>query len=508
MLFHHIFIENAKKDPKGLAIIEQATEKEVTYDSLLVAALVFKDIFSDYKSKFIGIMIPPSPGCVIALLGAVFAGKTPVFINYSTGAIENSLFAQKKCNFKHIITSKKLLEKLELNPVPGMVYMEDLASKISIFKKIQAKAISKLPLKTLKKIVADGNKDDNLAILFTSGSEKDPKTVQLSHKNILANVFSLKEYLTLTNKDVFLTNLPYFHIFGLTVNCFIPLVLGSKFITIPNPLDYKSITDALRKYGITVFVSTPAFYYGYLQKAQKGDFVSIRYFVAGADKLPNQIRDEYIRIHDKEILEGYGATETSPVITLNTPFAAKRGSVGKPIPGVKIKITDLETGAELPRGKEGKILVKGDLVMKGYFGDIEETSFRIRDGWYDTGDMGVYDEDGYLHHRGRLKRFVKIGGEMVSLVKVEDELNKILPDEIICCVVDIPDPVKGSEIVAVVTTKEINQKEIKKKLAAVLPAIAIPKQFQVMEELPMSTSGKVNFRMVEDICKNHKLEKF
>ena len=507
MLFHHLFIDNAKENPHNIAIIEQATEKEITYDKLLIASLVFMDVFKQYKSKYIGIMIPPAPGCIIAVISAIFAGKVPVMINYSTGATENSLFAQKKCGFKHIITSKKLLEKLNIEPVKGMVFMEDLANSINILKKVKAKLTSKLPVASLKKLVAGGDKDDNLVILFTSGSEKDPKVVQLSHKNILANVFSLKELLTLLNTDVFITNLPYFHIFGLTINLFIALVLGSKIITTPNPLEYKLITDTIKKYKITVFAATPTFYYGYLQKAQPGDFSTVRYLVSGADKMPHQIRDEFLKTQNKEIWEGYGTTETSPVIALNTPWASKIGSVGKPIPGVKVKITDLQTGEELPRGIEGKVLVKGDLVMKGYFNDIEETSLRIRDGWYDTGDMGIYDEEGFVHHRGRLKRFVKIGGEMVSLVKVEDELNNILPDGIICCVVDIPDTIKGSEIVAVVTTKEINQKDIKKKLSKVLPTIAIPKQFRVMDELPMSSNGKVNFRLVEDVCRNQELEK-
>ena len=508
MVFHQLFIENVKKNPKALAVVEQSTEKVVTFENLLIAALVFKDIFLQYNSKFIGIMIPPSTGCIIALLASFFADKTPVMINYSTGASENSVIAQKKCNFKHIITSKLLLEKLNIAPVKGMVFMEDLAKDIGLLQKIKAKLVSKLPVNSLKKMVAKGDRDENIVVLFTSGSEKDPKAVQLTHKNILANVYSLKELLTLSHNDVFITNLPYFHIFGLTVNFFIPLVLGSKIVTTPNPLDYKVITDTIRKYQVTVFTATPTFYHGYYQKARVGDFNSIRYMVSGADKLPQQIREEYLKTHKKEILEGYGATETSPVITLNTPWDVKIGSVGKPIPGVQVMVTSLETGEELPRGSEGKILVKGDLVMKGYLNDLEQTRMRLKEGWYDTGDMGIYDEEGFVHHRGRLKRFVKIGGEMVSLVKVEDEINNILPDNIICCVVDIPDTIKGSEIVAVVTTREINQKELKKKLAKVLPTIAIPKQFCVIDELPMSSSGKVNFRQVEEICRNDKLEKF
>ena len=506
MLLHHLFIENAKKNPKGIAIFEQHTGKEVSYGKLLLAALIFKDVFARYSGKFIGIMIPPSAGCVIALLGTIFSGKTPVLINYSTGAIENSKYAQKKCGFQTIITSKKLLERLSLKPIKGMVFMEDLASNINIFQKLKAKVLSRMPLEYLKRIVGKGDGNKNLCVLFTSGSEKDPKAVQLTHKNIMHNVTHVKELLALDEKEIFIANLPYFHVFGLTVNLWLPLIIGAKIVTVVSPLDYRLIVNTVKKYKITILVSTPTFLYGYLQKAQPGDFASLRYLISGADKLPNQIRDEYLKLHGHEILEGYGTTETSPVISLNTPNFNKRGSVGKPLPGVQIKITDLETGTEMPRGEEGKILVKGDLVMKGYFNDIEHTSYRIRDGWYDTGDMGIHDEEGYLHHRGRLRRFVKIGGEMLSLVKIEEAINELLPGETICCVVDIPDPIKGSEIVAVVTTKEINQKEMKKKLAKSLPAIAIPKTFKVMDELPMAPSGKVNFRAVEDICRNMRPE--
>jgi acyl-[acyl-carrier-protein]-phospholipid O-acyltransferase/long-chain-fatty-acid--[acyl-carrier-protein] ligase len=453
-------------------------------------------------------MIPPSAGCIVAILGAIFAGKTPVFINYSTGARENSLYAQKKCAFRTIITSKKLIEKLRIDPLKDMVYMEDLAEKVNILQKLKYKLLTKLSADSIKKMIPETNVHDNLVILFTSGSERDPRAVQLTHANIGHNIVSIREILYLDEKDVFITNLPYFHVFGLTVNLWIPLIIGGQIITTPNPLDYKIIVEGIKTHKVTLFVATPTFHYGYLQKAQPGDLESIRVLISGADKMPTHIRDEYLKIHKKEVYEGYGTTETSPIVSVNLPGRSKRDSIGKPLPGVKVKITNLETGEEMPRGEEGKILVKGGLVMKGYYHDVEETSYRLRDGWYDTGDMGMIDEDGFLYHRGRLRRFVKIGGEMVSLVRVEEELNNILSDETICCVVDIPDPIKGAEIVAVVTTKEIDQKEVKKRLAKVLPPVAIPKKFRVFDDIPMSPNGKVNFRAVEEICRNLEMGEF
>jgi len=255
----------------------------------------------------------------------------------------------------------------------------------------------------------------------------------------------------------------------------VPITVGSAVVAHANPLDYKKIVDSIKKYKITIMIGTPAFFYGYLRRSRPGDFSSVRIAVAGADKLTVHLREGYKKHHDIELLEGYGTTETSPLISVNAKEANKPGSIGKPSPGVKVKIIDRETDEELPRGKEGKIVVKGDNVMKGYYGDLEETSLRIHNGWYDTGDMGIMDGDGFLWHRGRLRRFVKIGGEMVSLVKVEDVLNKLLPDNVICCVVDVPNPTKGADIVAALTTAEVDLQKNQKQMAKDLPSIAIQK---------------------------------
>jgi acyl-[acyl-carrier-protein]-phospholipid O-acyltransferase/long-chain-fatty-acid--[acyl-carrier-protein] ligase len=200
------------------------------------------------------------------------------------------------------------------------------------------------------------------------------------------------------------------------------------------------------------------------------------------------------------LCEGYGATETSPVVSTNLPGANKPGSVGRVLPSVRVKIVDINSGETLPPGGEGTILVKGDLVMKGYFDDLEETSLRIKDGWYETGDMGVLDEEGYLWHRGRLKRFVKIGGEMVSLVRIESLLMGALPEGIDCCVVEVPDSLKGARIVAALT-QDINEKKILKLLAADLPSIALPKQFVVLDEFPKMGSGKIDFRTITEMVR-------
>ncbi|MCX8069257.1 MAG: AMP-binding protein, partial [Thermodesulfovibrionales bacterium] len=240
--------------------------------------------------------------------------------------------------------------------------------------------------------------------------------------------------------------------------------------------------------------------WGYLKKSEKGDFASLRIMMSGADKCPQTLRDAFMEKHGVILLEGYGTTETSPVVSVNVPGFNKPGSIGKPLPGVEVMIENYESGQPCKPNEIGRILVKGDLVMKGYYDDIEETAMRIRHGWYDTGDMGFLDEDGYLWHSGRLKRFIKVGGEMVSLVKIEDMIEKLIPDSINCCVVDIPDDVKGSKIVVAVTEK-IDEKKVIKQLSNLLPNIAIPKQFVIIPELPKMGSGKIDFRQVTERVK-------
>jgi len=213
------------------------------------------------------------------------------------------------------------------------------------------------------------------------------------------------------------------------------------------------------------------------------------------------LREEFIHKHNINLLEGYGCTETSPVISVNTPATNRPGSVGLPLPNVKVRVENYETGEECAVGEIGKILVKGDSIMKGYFDDFEATTLSIRHGWYDTGDMGYQDADGYIWHVGRLKRFMKIGGEMVSLIRVENVLERLLPNDIACCVVEVPDSVRGAKIVAAVTQK-IDEKAILKKMAEELPNIALPKSFVVFEELPKMGSGKLDFRRITEMVRD------
>ena len=495
MLLHQQFVRIAKKQAGKLAIIDKSTGRDVTYSRALIATLILSSKLKKYDRGFIGIMIPTSAGCALASAGALMSGRVPVMINYSTGAEANAKYAQKKCGFKTIITSKALLEKISCPVVEGMVMIEDIMAGITTGDKLLAALKSKLPTSLILNMIHKGNEDDPAAVLFTSGSEKDPKAVPLSHRNIAANIKNFSDYTGINDSDILLANLVFFHVFGLTVNLWVALYHGMTMVTYANPLDFQTICKIAREEKPTIMVGTPSFFWGYLQKSEPGDFKTLRLMVAGADKCPDALREGYLNKHGVILLEGYGATETSPVISVNIPEFNRPGSTGKLIPGVQVRIENFETGEECKTGEVGKIMAKGDSVMSGYYEDPEQTAEVLRDGWYNTGDMGFFDEDGYLWHAGRFKRFTKVGGEMVSLVKVENVLEKYLPEGVGCCVVEISDEKKGSYIVATVS-KDVNKTEILRHMMKDLPIIALPRQFVVIEQLPMMGTGKIDFRTV------------
>jgi acyl-[acyl-carrier-protein]-phospholipid O-acyltransferase/long-chain-fatty-acid--[acyl-carrier-protein] ligase len=485
----------AKKHANKPAIIDKTTGKTVTYSRGLIGALILSSKFKKYDKGFIGIMIPTSAGCALATVGALMSGRIPVMINYSTGAETNAKYAQRKCKFKTIITSKALLEKINCPVIEGMVLIEEIMAGITTGDKLKAALMTKLPVSMIFNSIHKGAEDDTAAILFTSGSEKDPKAVQLTHRNLASNIENFGKYVDISEKDILLANLVFFHIFGLTVNLWVSFYYGMTMVTYANPLDFQTVSNIARDEKPTIMVGTPSFFWGYLNKSEPGDFKSLRLMVAGADKCPDALRDGFMKKHGVTLLEGYGATETSPVISVNSLEFNRPGSTGRVIPNVQVRVENFETGEPCKTREVGKILVKGDLVMKGYYDDPELTADALVDGWYNTGDMGYFDEDGYLWHAGRFKRFAKIGGEMVSLVKVENILEKYIPEGVSCCVVEVPDEKKGSYIVATVS-KEVHKTEILRKMMSDLPSIALPRQFVVINELPMMSTGKIDFRSV------------
>jgi len=497
MLLHHQFVRVAKQYEAKLAIVDRTLNRKVTYKRALIGSLMLSKKFERYAPGFLGIMLPNSAGSVLTILATLMSGRVPVMINYSTGAAMNCEFAQKKCDFKTIITSRALCEKINCRHIEGMIYLEDVMKSVNILDKIKAAYRAGRPVDQVLKSIHAGNEDDTLLILFTSGSEKEPKGVQLTHRNITQNYESLIKAFSFSSDDIFLANLPYFHVFGQTANLWVPLSMGMTLVTYANPLEFKTICEIVREEKVTLMAGTPTFFWGYLRNSKPGDFATARILLSGADKCPDALRKGFTDKHNKVLLEAYGTTETSPAITVNTLEHNRPGSVGRPIEGVQVRLENYETGDPCGVGDIGKILVKGDNVMKGYFDDFEQTSLSIRHGWYDTGDMGFLDAEGYLWHVGRLKRFLKVGGEMVSLIKVEDVLEHLLPPDVECCVVEVPDALRGARIVAAIT-QPIDEKATLKKMSEQLPNIAMPSRFVVVSEMPKTGSGKIDFRTITE----------
>ncbi len=494
------FVINSKKNPSKTALRDMHTGKVVSFGKALTAVLILSRRFRKTEEVFTGVLLPTSQGCALTVISLLAAGKIPVMINYSTGAERNILYAMEKCGFSRVITSKIFLDKIGCLQKKEMIFLEDIIKSVSLKEKAWAGLKSKLPRRSVLGEFHKCSEDDPAVVLFTSGSEKEPKAIQLSHKNLLSNILACAEALGIENEDVFMNVLPPFHVFGYNVNLLMPLVLGCTSLTYPNPLDYKTVADIIKKEKPTLIAGSPYFLSNYSRHSQKGDFSSFKLVISGADKAQDWLFNEYFEKHGIEILEGYGTTETSPVISVNTPREHRKGSIGKPLKNLSVEIRDLESGKKMKTGEKGKIYVKGDSVMSGYLDDLEETSFRLRDGWYDTGDIGYFDSDGFLWHSGRLRRCVKIGGEMISLVAIENAIEQILGPENECCVVEIPDKKRGSKIVAV-TSNETDTAELKTKLSSVLPNVAIPKDFAVIPNLPKMGSGKNDFRKITDIVK-------
>lgn len=500
-MLQYRFIDSARKHPAKIAFIDRSTARNISYSQALLASLILSRRFRKLERGRIGIMLPTSSAGGLAVIAALMAGRTPVMINYSTGAEKNCLYARETCDFDVIVTARALLEKTGCAQLPGMVFIEDILDSLGAVEKGLAFAKSKLPRSMLKRLTGRSNLDAPAVILFTSGSEKEPKVVQLTQRNILSNIDSFSTMMDIYGMDRLLAVLPYFHVFGLTINLWTPMCLGMTSITYANPFEFKTIARIIRENKPELLVGTPLFLEGYAKQSQPGDFASIKLAVSGADKCPEQLRELYREKHGIEIFEGYGTTETSPVISANPRDRNKPGSIGVPIPGTQIKIQNLDTGADCAVGETGKILVKGDGVMQGYLNDVEENSLKIKSGWYDTGDLGFLDEDGYIWHKGRLKRFVKIGGEMVSLVMVEETMNELTPLEVECCAVELPDSKRGSRIVGV-TNAEIDKQDLNKRLAKKIPNLALPKKYVLVPEFPRMGSGKTDFRSLTQIVRD------
>ncbi|HEX3147533.1 MAG TPA: AMP-binding protein [Gemmataceae bacterium] len=405
----------------------------ITYERLLVGAGAMAKRFREMPAPNIGLMLPASIGADLAFLGMHLAGKLPVMMNWTTGPT-NLSHAARVAGLTHVVTSKAFIDRTQVQ-VPGTPYLflEDVRAGIGKFELLRRLlAIRWFPGATKSRLLAHAATDPNApaVLLFTSGSEKAPKAVPLTHENILSNQRAIAAEFGLSRADAILGFLPMFHSFGLVVTTLLPLAMGIRVVHHPDPTDAGALVRKAAGYKTTLVAGTPTFLGFILDRARAGDLDSVRLLVSGAEACPPALFEKVKRIAPNAVvLEGYGITETAAIVSAHRPGAFRAGTLGLPLPGVEVRVVDLETGERLPSGKMGMMLVSGPNVFPGYLAYDGPSPFREMDGkrWYITGDLGELDPDGMVAFRGRLKRFLKAGGEMISLPALEEPFAKMYP---------------------------------------------------------------------------------
>jgi acyl-[acyl-carrier-protein]-phospholipid O-acyltransferase/long-chain-fatty-acid--[acyl-carrier-protein] ligase len=512
---HRSFVGMARRHPFRFAMADGNTPRLNFGSALTRAAALARRLRPVWKDQeMVGILLPPSAAGALVNFAALLQGKVPVNLNY-TASTEVLASCAKQCGLRTVITSRAFLEKVKLE-VPGeSVYLEDLAATISGGKKFAALLASWfLPTSWLEKACGASKKstlDDTATIIFSSGSTGDPKGVILSHGNIAANVDQIAQIFMLDARDRILGILPFFHSFGFTGTLCLPAAVGMGVVYHPSPLDARAIGALVSKYEVTFLLATPTFLQMYSRRCAAEDFGSLQYVVAGAEKLPDRISQAFEDQFGIRPLEGYGCTECAPVVSVNRrdfraasfrQVGAKRGSIGHPLPGITVKVIDTETGQPSPFGQAGLLLVRGPNVMQGYLGRPEKTAEVLKDGWYNTGDVAVLDEDGFIRITDRLSRFSKIGGEMVPHIRVEDKLHELSgTNEQSFVVTGVPDEKKGERLFVLYTLPEEKLKDCLEKLAqSDLPALWKPKadQFAHVDSLPYLGTGKLDLKKIKE----------
>mgnify|MGYP001356943452 FL=1 len=516
-------VRSLARRPGHVEVIDRTAErKEVKAGQLLaVAAVLSKRIRATIPEKRVGIVLPPGAGAFIANLAVICAGKTPVNLNFTAGrsAVEAAL---RLGEIGTVISAEAMKAK-----VPGFPWPEktrDLRAEIAAAggKKailpwlIAAHLLPNQWFANLLKLPHVGDRAE-AALLFTSGSVGEPKGVVLTHRNILANCAQVSSLSILPRSATLLGCLPLFHSFGFTVTLWYPMLRGCRVVTVPSPLDTRKMVDAIDEDRISVLVGAPTFIRPLLKKAQPGELKSLELVVSGAEKLPEDLYHHFLERFHVEILQGYGLTETTPVCNVNQPHppvvtetgepqtGKKFGTVGRLMPGMTARIVDPDTGAVKSLTETGIVWLRGANVFPGYLNDPERTQSALRDGWFVTGDLGRFDDEGFLTIEGRLTRFSKIGGEMVPHVTIEQQLIEAFDwdqaERPTLAVTSVTDPTKGEALV-VLTTEDVSVDEVRTRLlAAGLPNLWIPKIVRKVERIPMLGTGKMDLKGCRDLAK-------
>jgi acyl-[acyl-carrier-protein]-phospholipid O-acyltransferase/long-chain-fatty-acid--[acyl-carrier-protein] ligase len=505
-LLHLRFIATAKRQWFRFCMAD-STGRELTYGKTLIGSLLLARWLRQQRPQdhMLGLLLPASVAGALANIATLIAGKVPVNLNFTAGR-EVMTAATQQCGITTILTSRTFLNKANLEALDGMVFIEDILKDVTTLARIWTAAVAFLtPTRLLQWRCNRERKTphDLATVVFSSGSTGTPKGVMLSHNNVLSNVESIQQVFITTKEDCVMGVLPLFHSFGFTGTVWLPLIVGWRVVYHPNPLDAKTIGEMVQKYKATILISTPTFYASYLRRCTPEEFASLHFAIAGAEKLRPALAQAFKEKYGLDLLEGYGCTEMSPVISVNVPdvehgshrqIGFKTGTVGHPLPNVVVKVVDRETGATLPSGQEGLLLVKGPNRMMGYFGQPERTAEVLRDGWYVTGDIVTIDDDGFICITDRMSRFSKIGGEMVPHLRIEEAINQILGDTS-CIVTAVPDEQKGERLVVLCTPTEVTADRLWEQLHQTdLPKLWIPKRehFYTVESLPLLGTGKVD----------------
>ena len=518
-LGYESFISLASRPRQKLIVDRGLQGRTMKSGFLLAVSLTLSRRLTNWTSKTrVGILFPPGLGAYIANLAVVLAGKVPVNLNFTLGPSSAATCLQK-ADIDCMLTSERVQHKIPHFPWPesGII---DLVKEMKSMPKTKVLAllswIHLCPAKLLAKILkipAEGGELE-AGLLFTSGSSGEPKGVVLTHRNILGNCAQIDATGLLPVSEKVIANLPIFHSFGFTVTLWYPLLRGCSVVTLPSPLEVKKVAEAIKAESATILIGTPTFLKPYMKRIEPKQLVSLKYVVAGAEKTPEGFADAWEARFGSLYLEGYGLTETSPVVSVNTPSipdgvnypgdstqGSRRGSVGRMMPGHAARILDPNTMKDIEVTKVGLLMLKGPNIFRAYLGEPKRT-LKVKQGeWFITGDLARFDEDGFLFIEGRLSRFSKIAGEMVPHSTVEDALIKAYnlfdAEQPMIAMAGRLDKAKGEALV-LLSVMDLELEDVREKLSSAgLANLWIPKEIKRVEVIPTLATGKLDLRQIQ-----------
>jgi acyl-[acyl-carrier-protein]-phospholipid O-acyltransferase/long-chain-fatty-acid--[acyl-carrier-protein] ligase len=495
-------LQSLSRHGKARIALEDPERKPLSYGNLVLSALVLgrKLAALTGEREQVGVLLPNMQAMAVTLFGLTAYGRVPALLNFTAG-VKNLRAAAELAQLKTIVTSRrfvdqgKLDDELEaLSEGRRVVYLEDVRKQLTSLDKALGALASFVP--GLVHRSHEAAPDDPAVILFTSGTEGKPKGVALSHANLVSNARQVFAHAAgaISERDIFMNPLPAFHSFGLTAGLMVPLLHGMKCVLYPSPLHYKQVPKLIAETGATFLLATDTFLQGYARAADPDDLKSVRYVVAGAERVKPETRRMWAP-YGTTILEGYGCTECSPVIAVNTPAAMREGSVGRLLPGIETQLHPIEGISE-----GGGLRVRGPNVMAGYLSAEEPGRVMApEDGWHDTGDI-VALEDGFVVIRGRAKRFAKLGGEMISLAAVETMISGLWPDQN-HVVVALPDARKGEQLVLVTEKPDADRNLLQEAAKAQgFPELWVPRAILVTHSIPVLGSGKIDYGATRELA--------